>query len=286
MRSSISRAAICCAASKRIRPAAITCTAATKPPGSSPRASSNGASARPRSCAASRSISKNSTAAATTPPATASSAASSSTPSKTPRCAPTSRAGIATRSYARRTSWRWSGGRRTKSELLLAHHHPIPFEPDLEAGHAFGFDHHVFEGLVVDDGGDEVAGPGDEGVGGDRERVFARDAERERLDRRGDRERDFVADFDGVDLALVGRVVDRLDAVRQRVFEREEVAAFDVDEFVVEVEEERLAAFLVDEDFPLAHCFDERLRGNGFLEINFARSVHAKSAHRSGCSGG
>src|SRR5207248_1696400 len=45
-------------------------------------------------------------------------------------------------------------------------------------------------------------------------------------------------------------------------FERQEIAPFDVDEFFIEVEQERLTAFLVDENLPLTHRFDERLRGS------------------------
>src|SRR5205814_3340768 len=97
--------------------------------------------------------------------------------------------------------------------------------------------------------------------GVDRQRIFACDAQRERLDRCRDRERALAENFHGIDLPLIRAVVNRFDAIRQRIFEREKIASFDVDEFVVEIEQESLASFFVNEDLSASLRFDERLRG-------------------------
>src|SRR6185369_12674031 len=78
----------------------------------------------------------------------------------------------------------WLGRGAPARWLLLRHHDAFTFEADLEAGVVDVFDHHVLERLVVHHLRDEVAGPGDERVRGDRQRIFARDAQRKRLDRR------------------------------------------------------------------------------------------------------
>src|SRR5207244_9417624 len=90
--------------------------------------------------------------------------------------------------------------------------------------------------------------------------MLARHAHGQRLDRGGDRQRALAEDLHRVDLALVRGVVDRLDAISERVFEREEVTSLDVDELLVEIEQEGLASLLVDEELSVADGLDQRLR--------------------------
>src|SRR5258706_353952 len=131
-------------------------------------------------------------------------------------------------------------------------------EADLESRLIGVLDHYVLEGLVVHYGGDHVACPGHQRIRRDRQRVLARNPEREWLDVRGDGQRALAENLHRVDLALVGAVVDRLDAVRERILEREEVAPLDVDEFLVEIEQEGLAPLLINENLSFFDCLYQR----------------------------
>src|SRR5437867_8244327 len=145
-------------------------------------------------------------------------------------------------------------------ESLLRYHDAVALKPDLESAVLAAFDHHVLQRLVVHDGGNQVSGPGNECRGRDRKRQIARDPKSQRLNCRGDRQRALTENLHGVDLALVGAVVNRLDAIGQRLLERQQIASLDVDELFAQIEKKRLPPFLVDEDLALANSLDQRLR--------------------------